>query len=123
MTMSRRYFLFKKGPVGFGRFNHGDNILGRNIGQDVVDLGENIPSAPAEYFNPAPDLFIDLLFRSSGKQMLGVAASSPESQVLSEFSLEPFRVHSPGAGLDGIDDLNPQEWRNTWMPSRLLTLS
>jgi hypothetical protein len=77
------------------------------MGHDVVDLVEDESAAGGEGLDPAPDVIPDLLRRPLRKDALGVAAAPPEAQVATELPLHPGRVHAAGAGLDGIDDLDP----------------
>ena len=48
----------------------------------------------------------DFSRRTVAQSMLRVDASSPETQIAPEFLLEFLRIHSPGAGLERVQDIH-----------------
>ena len=78
-------------PVFFDRVVHGLDVPRRDVGHDVVDLGEDEPAAGSESLYALPHVAVDLIRAAERKDSLRVAAAAPERQVLPELALESRR--------------------------------
>ena len=73
------------------RVEHGDDILRRNIGLDVVDLLEDKSAAGIEDADLFSDMIGNLLGRRLRQDRLGVAAAAPEGDPAAEAGFEAVR--------------------------------
>src|SRR5271157_4223187 len=90
------------------RVEHRDDVLGGDIGHDVMDLLEDEPAAWGEDFHLLSDMRADLLGCAVGQDFPGVAAATPESQVLAELALQLRGVHPAAGDLDRVDGVEPR---------------
>ncbi len=83
------------------------DILRGNIRLDAVAGSEQIPAPFAEDADQSAYLVLDLFRSSMRKELLGVDPAM-ERKPRPIFILEALRLHIPGAGLDGIENVNPE---------------
>src|SRR5271157_2827249 len=72
------------------RVEHRDDVLGGDIGHDVMDLLEDEPAAWGEDFHLLSDMRADLLGCAVGQDFPGVAAATPMTRPVAE-----RKTHSP----------------------------
>ena len=79
--------MFPPSSTFIGGIQHGDDVLGRDVGLNVVDLSKDISPARFEYAESLSHMFADLLRSCSWKNMLGVAPAAPENDLATELFL------------------------------------
>ena len=84
---------------------HGRDVLGGRVGQDVVHLLEHEAPARPEGPHLFVDMAADLAGRGMGEDVPRVAASAPECDVSAEIPLERAGLHSAGVDLHRIDGI------------------
>ncbi len=63
---------------------HGDNILWRYVGLDIVNLGENIAATRREDINQFFYVLLDFFRGGERQDMLGVGSGTPKHNVFSK---------------------------------------
>ena len=61
------------------------SVAGRDVGHDVVHLGEDETAAWRKNVQPFADIIPDLPGGTVGQYVLGVAAAAPEGEIAAEF--------------------------------------
>jgi hypothetical protein len=98
--------------------DHGDDVLCRRLGLDVVDGIEDEAAVGREDLASTQDLFADLRWCSEGQHVLCVYASAPEDDAIAELPFELLGLHARGGTLDRVEDVDAgfderwQEFRN-----------
>ena len=82
-----------------GRVEHGDDVLRRHVGQDVVDLLKDETAAGREDRNLPADVLADFVGRAVREDEAGVAAAAPKREPVAEIALQPGRVHAGASDL------------------------
>jgi len=83
----------RRSPAFMGGIQHGNDVLSRDIGLNIVNLGEYVPSPRLEYANLLSDMFADFLGRSIRKNVLSIAPAAPKDDLAAELLLQPFGCH------------------------------
>ena len=88
------------------RIEHGNNILRRHVGLDVVYLIEDISAAGREELHPFLHMGAHFVRRRCRQHTLRVAAPAPEYDLVAEFLFQTRRLHIGGGGLHWIEDID-----------------
>ncbi len=83
--------------------HHGQDVLGRNLGLDVVDAEGDIPRA--QILDAPANLGAHLGWCAVGQDVLAVHRA-PECQAVAELALQPRRVHTGGGYLHRVQDFD-----------------
>lgn len=83
------------------------DILGGNVGLNVMDAVENETSPTFECLDIPPDMFPHFGGRAPWEDILGIDPAPPKYQALAELPFQRSRVHAFCADLDRIQDIDP----------------
>ena len=86
-------------------FEHGDDVLGGDFRQDVMNAVEDKAALGREDRAAFQHMPADLVGRGFIQHRSRVAPATPEGNVPAEFALQRGRVHLDAVGLHGIDDV------------------
>src|SRR5450759_2495097 len=86
---------------------HGDDVLHRSAGLQVVDRIEHEPAAGREDLAAAQHFLPHLLRRTERQGLLGIHASAPEHQARTILALQFGRIHTRRRTLHRVDDIEP----------------
>ena len=81
---------------------HRDDVLRRDVGQDVVDLLEDKAAAAVQDLDLPADVLPDVVPRGLREHEPRVAAAAPEGDLVAEVGLQPRRVHAGTGDLHRI---------------------
>ena len=83
------------------------NIFMGHIPLNIMHRGKNKTATRSQVFNSSFCFVSDLLWGSAWQDRLGVATASPYRYIFAKVPLEFVSIHTMGAHLPGIKDINP----------------
>ena len=91
-----------------GGVEHGDDVLRRHVGQDVVNLLKHETAARRENRNLPANVLADFVGRGVRENETGVAAAAPKREPVAEIAFQPGGVHAGARDLHGIRGVEPR---------------
>ena len=93
----------RSGVCVSGGFEHGYDVLWRNIGEDIVNLLKDEAAVCAADDNLLVDMAPDLLWGCVLEHVTGIAAAAPEDNTLAKISLQTRQLHLLAGDLYRVD--------------------
>lgn len=85
------------------RVIHGDNVLRRHIGHNVMRLLKDETAAGCEECQLLLHVLMDFRGRRLRQDCARVTATAPKAKPGAEIPFQPRRVHAGASDLDGVD--------------------
>src|SRR5512142_2392837 len=84
---------------------HGEDVLHRHAGLDIMHLGKDKPAVGGENIDIAAGVRIDFMRSSERQHLLRVAAAAPEADPIAKLALQPDGIHAACADLHRVEDV------------------